>query len=139
MILDKDTKRRFKLFGIGVLLGSVLVYFMILKDRNIFKGPQEVIFEKMKHGALVITDNGRCRMNCKNISEDDVKNLMTHGDVNYSESQVHEKPCPFYAVDGKSKDGREIRVVYRLCTNDSLTEVITAHDLSGVADTCACK
>lgn len=137
--MDKETKRRFKLFGLGVLIGSVLVYFLILRNRDIFKGPQDVIFEKMKHGALVITDNGKCRMKCKNITEEDVKALMTYGDVNYSESQVHEKPCPFYAVDGKSKDGREIRIVYRLCTNDSLTEVITALDLSAGIDTCECK
>lgn len=117
-------------------MGSVFMYFYVFKDRDIYKSPQEVIKERLNRGKLIFTKHGECRMKCRNISEAEVRAIMNDGDINYSKSQVHDKPCPSYAIEGETADGQEVRIVYAYC--DSITKVITAIDLKAEVYNCVC-
>jgi len=128
-----DSKRRIKLFMTGVLLGVIIMYFFIFKDRNIFKSPKEVIREKLQTGKLSYTDKTTCQMKCYNISSSDIDWLIKAGEIEYY--KVHEKPCAIYALQGK-KD-REIRIEFTQC--DSINRIISAADISIKKDTCDCK
>lgn len=132
-----NTRRRIYLFLVGVILGSIITWFFVLKNRNIYKSPQEVILGRLKSNPLQFSEHSLCRLECTHLTSDEVKALLVDGDVNYSESKVHEKPCPFYAVEGKAKDGREIRAVFESC--DSTAKVVTVMNLSAGIDTCECK
>lgn len=132
-----DTKRRIYLFLLGVVIGSILVYFLILKDRNIYKSPQEIILGRLNAGKLVYTDHAKCRMACRGITEAEVKEVLSKGEVNYKKSEVHDKPCPKYAVEAIVADGTELRIIFGSC--DSVIPVITAIDTRLETDTCSCK
>ncbi len=129
--------RRLKLFLIGVIFGSIIMYFYVLKGKNIYKTPEEIIKIKLSEQPLTYSKHGSCRMKCRNISEQEVKDIMKNGEVNYSKSQVHDKPCPSYAFEGKTTDGQNVRIVFALCEKES--KVVTAIDLELESDTCVCN
>ena len=132
-----NTARRIRLFVFGVLLGSIVMYFFVFKNRNVYKSPSEVIHGKLQSQHLVYSKHAQCRMQCRNISESEVKDILLNGEVNYKKSQVHDKPCPSYALEGKTADGQTIRVVFAEC--DTVTKVITAIDLGTEKDDCDCN
>lgn len=131
-----NTARRIRLFVFGVVLGSIIMYFFVFKDRNVYKSPGEVIHGKLQEHPLEYSKHAQCRMRCRGISEDEVKAILQNGDINYNKSEVHDKPCPSYAIEGKSADGQELRIVFAAC--DSVTKVVTAIDLGLEQDTCSC-
>ena len=129
--------RRIRLFVIGVLLGSIIMYVLVFKNRNVYKSPAEVIHGKLQSQHLEYSKHALCRMQCRNISEKEIKEILLNGEVNYAKSQVHDKPCPSYALEGKTADGQNVRIVFAEC--DSVTKVITAIDLGMEEDMCSCE
>ena len=127
--------RRFKLYGFGVLLGLLVVSF-------IYKGkgcqlPGSAKLEELSYQKLEYTKHGSCRMQCRGISEEEIKSLLKEGKINYDKSEVHDKPCGTYAVEGKTKDGQQVRIIIADC--DTISKVVTAIDLNVEHDSCDCK
>jgi len=133
--VDKDLIRRFKLYGFGVVLGLLVVSF-------VYKGkgcqmPGSAKLEELSFQKLELTKHGACRMECRGISESEIKELLKTGKINYDKSEVHDKPCGTYAVEGNTKDGQHVRVVIADC--DTISKVVTAIDLGMEKDSCECK
>lgn len=76
---------------------------------------------------LVLTDHGECRMACRFISQDEVEYILKNGKVNWEKSKPDDPRCPSYALEGKTKDGQHVRIVFADCPHE--TKVITAIDL----------
>ena len=132
---NADLYRRFKLYGFGLLLGVLIVNF-------VYKGkgcqmPGSAKLEELSYQKLELTKHGACRMECRNISEAEIKDLLKTGKINYSKSEVRDKPCGTYAVEGTTKDGQNVRIVIADC--DTISRVVTAIDLGLEKDSCACK
>ena len=69
-----------------------------------------------------------CRMDCREITEQEVKQVLREGKINYSKSDLKQSDCTKrYVVDGYSKDKQHIRIVVVPCS-DEIT-VITCIDL----------
>lgn len=131
---NADLIRRLKLYGFGFLLGLLVVSF-IYKGKGC-KLPGSVKLEELNAQKLEYTQHGECRMKCRNISQEDVKQLLKGGKINYDKSEVHGKPCPTYAIEGKTTSGNELRVVIADC--DTISRVVTAIDLKMENDNCEC-
>jgi hypothetical protein len=84
---------------------------------------------------LDYTAHARCRMDCRQISKEEVEEIMKTGKVNYSKSNVKANPCPAYALEGETSDDQFVRIVFGQC--DTKTKVITVIDLR-TDWTCAC-
>jgi len=76
---------------------------------------------------LFYTKHARCRMNCRQISEQDVRLIMKKGIINFSKSNRTGRPCPTYALQGVTPDGESLRVVFAQC--DEETKVVTCYNL----------
>ena len=74
------------------------------------------------------TSHGRCRMQCRKISQAEVKEIMQRGKINYNKSDVKAKPCPEYALEGTTSDNQRVRIVFAQC--DTKSKVITVIDLN---------
>jgi hypothetical protein len=127
--------RRFKLYGFGFLMGLLVVSF-------IYKGkgcqmPASAKLEELSYQKLEFTKHGACRMTCRGITEEEIKAVLKSGKINYDKSNVRDKPCGTYAVEGVTKDGQEVRIVIADC--DTISRVVTAIDLKLEQDTCSCK
>lgn len=89
---------------------------------------------------LIYTKHARCRMECREITEAEVEYIVANGTVNEAKSKEADAEatgqCPTYAVEGKSKDGQQLRVIFGAC--EKITKVITAIDL-GEEHACNCR
>jgi hypothetical protein len=77
---------------------------------------------------LVYTKHGKCRMECRQITADEIREIVLNGTVNHQKSNPADKPCPTVAYEGIStRDRQHIRVVLADC-GDQL-KVVTVIDL----------
>ncbi len=77
--------------------------------------------------TLDYTQHALCRMDCRHISKSDVQDIMRTGEINYAKTDVQDKPCPTYALQGYSNDGQHLRVIFAQC--NTKTKVVTCYDL----------
>jgi hypothetical protein len=73
------------------------------------------------------TEHARCRMECRKISRAEVEEIMKGGKINYAKSDVNDRPCPVYALEGVTSDNQRVRIVFAQC--DFKTKVVTSIDL----------
>lgn len=139
IIGEKKTKnvKRISLFLFGSLLGSLIMYFMVFKDKDYIKTPEQIIKEQLQHRKFVVTDQGLCFMKCTNISEVEIKNLFKTGSINYNKSEVHNKPCKKYTLEGVISSGDKVSVLCGLC--DLETTIISVKNIQTEKDTCKCE
>jgi hypothetical protein len=78
-------------------------------------------------GHLVYTKHARCRMACREISEEDIRTVMDRGIINLSKSDPRDRPCPTYALQGETGDGESVRIIFAQCPAE--TKVITCYNL----------
>ena len=77
---------------------------------------------------IELTRHAKCRMECRNISLEEVKEIMQEGRINYNKSEASGRPCPTYALEGVTSDQQKVRIVYAQC--DSKTKIVTVIDLN---------
>ncbi len=71
--------------------------------------------------------HARCRMECRNIDEKEVTDLLHHGYVNYKKSNLKADDChKRYALEGY-ENGEKLCIIVASCGNE--TTVITCIDL----------
>lgn len=76
---------------------------------------------------LEYTKHARCRMECREITQAEVEDIMKNGQINYRKSNVKSAQCPTYAVEGRTNDNQRVRIVFGQCNRS--TKVITCIDL----------
>ncbi|MCB9676291.1 MAG: DUF4258 domain-containing protein [Alphaproteobacteria bacterium] len=75
---------------------------------------------------LELTRHGECRMACRDITEAEVRAVLTSGVVDPARSR-DDGQCPSHAIEGRGTDGHRLRVVFAECASE--TRVVTAIDL----------
>lgn len=80
-----------------------------------------------RHAHLVYTKHARCRMDCRHITDKEIKEILEYGEVNKAKSNPNDKPCPTFALEGNTHEGQHLRVVFAPC--DRETKVVTCIDL----------
>ena len=121
--------------SLGILLTILVALVLIFRGRR----TQEFEYEefKLENSSLQYTRHARCRMECRQISENEVREIIQQGKINRRKSDPADKPCPTYALEGYSSGDRQhIRGVVASCGD--LTKVITCIDLDNEYS-CNCK
>jgi hypothetical protein len=62
--------------------------------------------------SLIYSKHARCRMGCRQISEDEVMAILKDGDINYQKSDMRAQPDPKYALEGTTSDGQHVRIIF---------------------------
>jgi hypothetical protein len=76
---------------------------------------------------LDYTQHAKCRMECRHVTQEEVKFILQNGQINYKKSQASGHPCPTYALEGYSPEKQHLRIVFAQC--DTKTKVVTCIDL----------
>jgi hypothetical protein len=87
-------------------------------------------------GKLIFTKHARCRMGCRHIDESEVQEILENGTINDRKSEPAARPDPKYALEGKTHDGQQVRIIF--APSDRGMVVITVIDL-GTDWSCNCK
>ncbi|HSQ44749.1 MAG TPA: DUF4258 domain-containing protein [Ginsengibacter sp.] len=76
---------------------------------------------------LILTKHAKCRMDCRHITEQEIKEIIREGKVNYAKSGPGSKGDETYALEGYSDERQHLRIVVAP-EHDGLV-VITCIDL----------
>jgi hypothetical protein len=58
------------------------------------------------------TKHARCRMKCRHITQEEVKEIVQKANVNYNKSELDAAPGPKYAMEGyTSADRQHVRII----------------------------
>lgn len=58
------------------------------------------------------TKHARCRMKCRHITQEEVKEIVQKADVNYKKSELNAVQGPKYALEGyTSRDNQHVRII----------------------------
>lgn len=105
-------------------------------DTDFQRPPTGKVNKALADNELIYTKHARCRMDCRYISESEIKDILYNGKVNDRKSKPYDAPCPTYALEGVTDDQQTVRIVFADC--DDVTKVITAIDLKNKYN-CYCK
>lgn len=61
---------------------------------------------------LILTKHARCRMECRDITEDEIKEILHDGNINYNKSDLNNERGATYAVEGYSHDHQHLRIIF---------------------------
>lgn len=109
------------------------MFLLLAQCRQAARYSNEPIDRHASH--LVYTRHARCRMDCRHITEMEIREVLENGEIDYRKSEPDAKPDPKYAVEAYTKEGQHLRVVFAP-SNRGLV-VITCIDL-GVEWQCDC-
>ena len=125
-----------------LILGSLTLALKKCKDSNQIYPDRNVTTASgdWRHHKIIYTKHARCRMECRDITEEEVEYVLANGIINdeksKEENEEAEGHCPTFALEGNTKDGQHVRIVYGAC--EKITKVITAIDL-GNEHECNCR
>ncbi len=124
---------------IGVIILILFAYKQFSKSGGLFDTKSKAtdyIHALLLDQELQLTEHAKCRMDCRTISFEEVKEILLSGKVNWKKSNKKDQPCPTYALEGLTTDNQYIRIVFADCKNS--TKVITAIDLDNDYN-CSCN
>jgi len=77
---------------------------------------------------IFYSKHARCRMECRHVSEQEVKYVLSNGKINYNKSSIEYENCKTkYAVEAVSTDKQRLRIIFAPCEED--VTVVTVIDL----------
>jgi hypothetical protein len=109
----------------GILFLVVLLVTLYLKRSTENEYPEAKLDRYATN--LIYTKHAKCRMSCRDITEEEISHILKYGEVNMSKSEPDGKPDPKYAVEGYSNDRQHLRVIFAPSTRGMV--VITCIDL----------
>lgn len=118
---------------LGAITAIIITAFVLIQRMG--SDPYAIKDFERDPEDLVFTKHARCRMDCRFIDEEEVKQILVEGIINYRKSQPKAKPDPKYALEGITRDGQNVRVVF--APDKGKIVVITVIDL-GKDWPCAC-
>ena len=116
-------KRKYFILSVFTIL--IILGIWLGKKNNFFKSSAYELFRDTHH--LILTKHAKCRMDCRHITDREIKEIIQTGNVNYSRSGRSNKEDDTYALEGYSNEHQHLRVVVAP-ENDGLV-VITCIDL----------
>ncbi|UPT65399.1 MAG: hypothetical protein M0D57_12615 [Sphingobacteriales bacterium JAD_PAG50586_3] len=118
-------RKRFVFFIVGIVLGSVLVYFMLIKGKKFPSWlPQDRVKEQIVGTRLILNPKSTCILSCNNIDPKEVGIAISNGDVLFSKSDTRKKPYPVYQIEGKTTTGVEMVVFTETNSKTQVTNIL---------------
>jgi len=96
---------------------------------------KQEIKDKIMKSNFIYTDHALCRMDCRNISKDDINEILRRGKLSPKISRFNDKPCPSYAYAWSTPSYEMVIAVFVVCENE--TKLVTAYPL-GTEDPPSC-
>jgi hypothetical protein len=66
-------------------------------------------------------------MDCRQISKDEIAEIMQKGIINFNKSRRNDSPCPTFALQGRTTTGESLRIIFAQCREE--TRVVTCYNL----------
>jgi hypothetical protein len=110
---------------ISLLLILVLLAFALMKMR--WWEPKKKLTFNRNPQRIEYTRHALCRMDCRFISANEVTEIIQKGEVNFAKSDLNDKPCPTFAVQGYTKSREHLRIIVAQC--GKVAKIVTCYNL----------
>ena len=128
-------KKRLRLYLILALVILVVVLNRYNTDTEANPASATAVLVELQNKPLYYTKHAKCRMECRTIDQDEVEDILANGRINWKKSEINDEPCATYAIEGRTSDNQNVRIVYANCSRE--TKVVTTIDLDKHYD-CTC-
>lgn len=116
--------QRFAYYGVGLLLGSVFVYFIWQKKKVEFDYlPNARVLKNIRTDVRLFSDDATESMRTIGIDTTDISAILQYGDVDFKKSSPRAKPCKIYFIDGKPKE-KNITLIVKKCDTISTIDTV---------------
>lgn len=113
--------QRFAYFGIGLIVGSIFVYFVWGKKGASFDYmPNARVLKTLRTDTRIFSKDALESMIIIGLDTTDISAMLTYGDVDFKKSDQRGEPCKSFVIDGKPKE-KDITIVVKKC--DSITTI----------------
>ena len=113
--------QRFAYYGMGLLIGSVFVYFIWEKKDVVFNYlPNARVLSKIQRDTHLFSDDAIQSMKEIGIDSLSIEEILKFGDVSFRDSDTKSRPCRTFVIDGKP-EGKSIRIFVKAC--DSISTI----------------
>lgn len=99
------------LFGLMVLVALILRNCNDQTKTNNDKRVDEVRFSR-NVAELYFTKHARCKMECRNITQKEVREILAKGTINYNKSNLQSSRGAEYALEGITSDRQHVRIIF---------------------------
>ena len=93
------------------LLALVFVVFLI---RRWNEPRRKEAFDRAP-AQLEYSGRARCQMACRYVTEEEIAEIMQKGIINFNQSNRMARPCPVFALQGRTTKGKSLRVFFSQC------------------------
>jgi hypothetical protein len=134
-MIDSGFFRRLKFYIFGFLIGALAVN--ILFKGKACRMPATIKLEELNAQRIEYSERALCKMKCVNMNDNEIKELLKKGSINYNESDTHASPCPTYSIEEVNSNKQKIRIVIADC--DTISKIMNITNLTTGKDSCQCN
>ncbi|PHR69429.1 MAG: hypothetical protein COA67_10685 [Lutibacter sp.] len=117
--------QRFAYYGVGLLVGSIFVYFVWGKKGASFDYmPNARVLKDIRTDTRLFSDNATESMQNIGIDTADISAILKYGNVDFKKSDQRGKPCKTFVIDGLPKE-KDITIVVKKCDETSTIDKVT--------------
>jgi hypothetical protein len=122
-ILIQRMKSRNVIFSLLLILALLAFAFVKMQ---LWEPHKRLTFNR-NPSRIEYTRHALCRMDCRHISANDITEILKKGEINFAKSDLRDRPCPTFALQGFTKKGEHLRVIFAQC--GTVGKVITCYSL----------
>ena len=114
--------RKIKFFGIGLIPGLMIVFFILNKKGASCSGylPNSRVIAETLSKKMVYSDAFAEEMKVQKIDEKLLRDsIMKFGEVDFTKSNAQKKPCPIYILN-YPKNNPRFQINFEKCENDAV-------------------
>jgi len=122
----EDMRTRFTLYGIGFVIGIIIVFFFLGgKNASCNWMPNERILNIIRQKNISFSEEVNYKLGTSSTDSLDIMQILKNGDIDFSKSQVENNPCRNYWIEGIQQQ-KALVITVEIC--DSLAVVKTLHE-----------
>ncbi len=95
-----------------LLILAILIFAMVKK--RVYEPRRKEVFNRSS-ATLKYTAFALCRMECNEISKAAVDEIIQKGIINFSRSDRRYRPCPVFALQGRTRSQQYLRIMVEQC------------------------
>ena len=119
----EDMRTRFTLYGIGFVIGIIIVFFFLGgKKASCNWLPNDRILNIIQQKQISFSQSVKEQLRDSDTDSLDIMQILKRGDIDFSKSQVENNPCRNYWIEGTA-DQKNLFVTVEVC--DSTAVVAT--------------
>lgn len=116
--------KRIGYYLIGLSIGVIfLIFFFKNKQTEFCYLPNCRVLKEVRENNFKVEPDVQNTLDNLQLTEQDIEDILTYGDVNFSESDTHAEPCRMYIIEAIWKE-KEVTFSIKNCPDEAILEKV---------------